>query len=344
MIITPAPGAPSGRAPPSLQEPQGRSTHRAGDPLKIRPTLSRRLRPPLDALADSSGLRLMERFAAVRLLHTGRDLVATHSAAPRRTLVAMGGVEFGPGLPPKDPGTAGDAIQVASIALGDTTRAVLSATRDQIVGFAPLPGSDKEVERVAGEYAVFRPGDPAPVVLTGADATERAIKTLAAPPYVLHLATHGYYLKTGSIEGRPLLQSGIALAGANRALIGENGPDGENGILHALEAQNLNLYGTELVVLSACNTGQGAYDYSEGLEGPPRALYLAGAKNVMVALWPIDDRLTIPFMSRFYEEWLSHPGVTPAEALQNTKLRYINSNNPAERDPATWAPFVLYEG
>ena len=181
------------------------------------------------------------------------------------------------------------------------------------------------------------------MLLTGADATEGALKTLAAPPRVLHLATHGYYLEAGSIDGQPLLQSGITLAGANRALEGKVGPDGENGVLHAVEAQTLNLYGTELVVLSACDTGKGAVDYSEGLEGLPRALYVAGAKNVLVALWPIGDLAARNFMERFYETWLAQPISDPALALRQTKLAFINSDNPAERDPAAWAPFVLFE-
>ena len=135
--------------------------------------------------------------------------------------------------------------------------------------------------------------------LTGANAAEGALKALAAPPRVLHLATHGYYLETGSVDGEPLLQSGIALAGANRALAGQVGGDGENGVLHAVETQTLNLYGTELVVLSACDTGKGATDYSEGLEGLPRALYVAGAKNVLVALWPVGDLAAKNFMESF---------------------------------------------
>jgi len=66
---------------------------------------------------------------------------------------------------------------------------------------------------------------------------------------------------------------------------------------------------------------------------------LAGAKTVLVALWPIDDRLTVPFVKRFYRT-----GMTPVEALQKTKLLYITSPNASEHDPATWALFVLYEG
>ena len=112
-------------------------------------------------------------------------------------------------------------------------------------------------------------------------------------------------------------------------------------MLHAVEAQTLNLYGTELVVLSACDTGKGAVDYSEGLEGLPRALYVAGARNVLVALWPIGDRTARNFMEGFYETWLEQPVSDPALALRETKLAFIPSSNPAERDPVTWSPFVL---
>ena len=155
---------------------------------------------------------------------------------------------------------------------------------------------------------------------------------------MLHLATHGYYLETGSIDGQPLLQSGITLAGANRALAGEVGPDGENGVLHAVEAQTLNLYGTELVVLSACDTGKGAVDYSEGLEGLPRALYVAGARNVLVALWPVGDRAARNFMERFYETWLAQPISDPALALRQTKLAYIASRTPPNATPPPGRP------
>lgn len=140
------------------------------------------------------------------------------------------------------------------------------------------------------------------------------------------------------------MQSGVTLAGANRALAGETGADGENGILHAVEAQTLNLFGTELVVLSACYTGQGVVDYSEGLEGLPRAFYVAGARNVLVALWPVGDAAAARFMEAFYERWLEQTVSDPAAALRATKLAWIDSADPAKRAPAAWAPFVLFEG
>ena len=83
-------------------------------------------------------------------------------------------------------------------------------------------------------------------------------------------------------------------------------------MLHADEVQALNLEGTELVVLSACDTGQGAPDYSEGLEGLPRAFRVAGAKNVLVALWPIGDEPARDFMERFYARWLAQEVSDPA--------------------------------
>ena len=201
------------------------------------------------------------------------------------------------------------------------------------------------MKTIGETYADFRRDEPAPIVLTGENATEAALKSLAAPPRVLHLATHGYYLQSGSIRGRPLLQSGVTLAGANRALAGGIGADGENGILHAVEAQTLNLYGTELVVLSACDTGQGAHDYSEGLEGLPRAFYVAGAKNVLAALWPVGDDAAAAFMTRFYDNWLEQTGQSdPAAALRKTKLWYLTQTDPSITDPQNWAPFVLFEG
>ena len=87
-------------------------------------------------------------------------------------------------------------------------------------------------------------------VWTKAQAGEARLKALARPPRVLHLATHGFYRAPSTPQDRPLLLAGVALAGANRAL--EDA--GQDGVLHAIEAQDLDLEGTELVVLSACET------------------------------------------------------------------------------------------
>lgn len=290
---------------------------------------------PFAAFRNAEGRRLIETFD-VRMLQTGRDLVARDRPVTGKGLVALGRVDFGP--------VDLAAAEPAPDAPPSDLRAVVDATRAQFAAFKPLDATLDEVTYIGEAYATFRPDEPAPVVLTGTEATEAAVKALATPPRVLHFATHGYYLASGTIQGRPLLQSGITLAGANRALSGQTGDDGENGILHAVEAQTLNLYGTELVVLSACDTGQGVFDYSEGLEGLPRAFYVAGAKNVLAALWPVGDTAARDFMQRFYDTWLSQPISDPAAALHATKLWYITQPDTNLNDPAKWAPFVLFEG
>lgn len=133
-------------------------------------------------------------------------------------------------------------------------------------------------------------------VWQGRDASETRIKTrlkaLASPPRIVHLATHGFffYQKSERTE-RPMTLAGLALAGANAGLRDKRSPTGEDGVLYALEAQDLNLEGTELVTLSACDTGQGEVDYSEGVYGLVRAFRIAGARNLLMTLWKLDDPL-----------------------------------------------------
>ncbi len=136
-----------------------------------------------------------------------------------------------------------------------------------------------------------------------------------------------------------MLLSGIALAGANRSLAGK----GDDGILLALEAEGLNLEGTELVVLSACNTAKGTIDYSEGVYGLVRALKIAGARNVMVTLWPLNDGEARDFMIDFYLYWLLQDPNDPAKALRDTQLHYLKNDDPALHDPRVWAPYILIE-
>jgi CHAT domain-containing protein len=158
---------------------------------------------------------------------------------------------------------------------------------------------------------------------------------LKSPPRVLHLATHGFYLPSEVRE--PMLLSGVALAGANRELEGK----GADGILFALEAQGLNLDASELVVLSACGTAQGSLDYSEGVYGLVRALRTAGARTVLVTLWPLNDGEARAFMIAFYKTWLSQTRSDPAKALRDIQLSYLKDDK--LHDPRIWAPYILIE-
>ena len=122
-------------------------------------------------------------------------------------------------------------------------------------------------------------------------------------PQILHIATHGFFLEDGKtakdtakIEN-PLLRSGLALAGANQSIKESK----DDGILTALEASGLNLWGTKLVVLSACDTGLGEVRNGEGVYGLRRAFVLAGTESLVMSLWSVSDYVTREMMTNYYK-------------------------------------------
>ncbi|MGE3538321.1 MAG: CHAT domain-containing protein [Candidatus Tectimicrobiota bacterium] len=184
-------------------------------------------------------------------------------------------------------------------------------------------------------------------VWQGRAASETRLKALAKPPRVLHLATPGFYLPQHVAQAeRPLTLSGLALAGANQGMQGQVNAAGDDGILYALEVQHLNLQGTELVALSACRTGQGAIDYTEGIYGLVRAFRVAGARRVLMTLTNVDDADAERFMLRFYANWLTsseNPNRDPGLALQQTRLAFLHDPDPDLHAPRFWTPYVLVE-
>jgi CHAT domain-containing protein len=208
------------------------------------------------------------------------------------------------------------------------------------LSLSPLPDSEHEVNDIA---ALLRKKDWKTIVTTGQSAKEGDVKSLQSPT-VLHLATHGYFLanvRSGTaglsrsvLENNPMLRSMIFFAGAQNTLdkktLGK-----EDGILTAYEAQNLRLEGTELVVLSACQTAQGKIQNGEGVYGLQRALRIAGAKAVMLSLWDVDDKVGREFMITFYEKWLG--GMGKQEAFRAAQLE-VKKKHPL---PFYWAGFVL---
>ncbi|MGH9902031.1 MAG: CHAT domain-containing protein, partial [Pyrinomonadaceae bacterium] len=129
----------------------------------------------------------------------------------------------------------------------------------------------------------------------------------------------------------PLLRSGLALAGANR-----RGAGREDGILTALEASGLNLWGTRLVVLSACDTGLGEVKNGEGVYGLRRAFVLAGAETLVMSLWPVSDYVTRETMLSYYTGLKQGQG--RGAALRQTRLSMLKRK---EREhPFYWAGFI----
>ncbi len=215
----------------------------------------------------------------------------------------------------------------------------------ELKGMKYLPDSLAETNTIADIFKT-NSKDGKTQIYEKLEATEHKLKNLSNPPRILHLSTHGFYLQNAELTGwaneAPLLLSGLALAGANQGLQGKVDENGDDGLLYSIEVLGLNLQGTELVSLSACDTGKGVIDYSEGVYGLVRAFRTAGAKSVLMTLRPVGDKASRIFMETFYENWLaSEDNPAPSEALHRTRLHFINHPNKDYRDPAVWSPYVL---
>jgi CHAT domain-containing protein len=218
--------------------------------------------------------------------------------------------------------------------------------------FTPLAGAEHESKNVAGLLG----GDC--VLRLGKDAREAELKA-ARSPRVLHLATHGFFLSdlefkdTNSLSAglwqqnfpartkendweNPLVRCGIALAGANHARQITNAV-AEDGLLTGFEASLLNLQGTELVILSACDTGSGEVKIGEGVMSLRRAFRIAGAESVLASHWTVSDKATTQLMTEFMRRWRS--GEPRAQAWREAQLSLLHSKDFS--NPYFWAAFTL---
>jgi CHAT domain-containing protein len=176
------------------------------------------------------------------------------------------------------------------------------------------------------------------ILFTKTEATEKAFKNRTGKKdYIIHVSTHGFFNDKAN-QNNSMFESGLFFAGANKywsndTLKIELGQ--EDGILRAAEIATLDLTGCELVVLSACETGLGYSDTSEGVYGLQRSFKLAGAKYVLMSLWDVDDRATTLLMTEFYKNILS--GKSLEDALENSK-KAVKMAYPSPED---WGAFVL---
>jgi len=260
-------------------------------------------------------------------------------------------------------GTAGNALVLASPdfdlhSSGITTSRADSSvsgriSRDfsrQSVYFPPLPATRVEGTSV-GNLLGVRP-------LLEQEALEARLKS-ASSPRVLHIATHGFFLTDQELSGlirarnqgafgcldkshrpvtgseNPMLRSGLALAGVNTWLNNGNlHPEAEDGILTAEDVTGLDLSGTDLAVLSACDTGLGDVKTGEGVFGLRRAFALAGAKTLVMSLWKVPDKPTQELMSDFYRRLLMK--TTKADALREAQIE-LRKRYP---HPKAWGAFI----
>ena len=173
---------------------------------------------------------------------------------------------------------------------------------------------------------------------TKTDATESNFKKRAGKKdYIIHVSTHGFFNENANLNNS-MYESGLFFAGANKywsndSLQLELGQ--EDGILRAAEIATLDLTGCELVVLSACETGLGYSNSSEGVYGLQRSFKLAGAKYVLMSLWDVDDRATTLLMTEFYKNLTE--GKNLEESLEESK-KTVKRQYPSPED---WGAFVL---
>jgi CHAT domain-containing protein/tetratricopeptide (TPR) repeat protein len=291
---------------------------------------------PFEALPVGDSARIGEEFE-ISYLSSGRDLIRIHSTPQYQS---------GPAVVVADPD-----FNLAPISSTRVTAPAerLRSFRSPILRFDPLPDTKKEGEWVASRLGV----EP----WTGAQALETKVKSCQSPR-VLHLATHGFFLSQnphrnvtraqsgtgtapivlprGDALDNPLLRSGVALAGANRWLEGEMlPPEAEDGLLTAEDVCAMNLLGTELVVLSACDTGLGEYRTGEGIFGLRRAFELAGARSLVISLWRVPSGPTRELMQEFYRQLALGKRRSQAlrEAQRIVRRRYAET--------FYWGAFVL---
>jgi tetratricopeptide (TPR) repeat protein len=298
---------------------------------------------PFEALVDPHGHYELEQ-RLVSYVTSGRDLLrAAARQPPRSSATLVAAPDYGP---PR------------------------SSPRDGLGAFRPLDGATAELAELPAYFVEAR-------TLTGRRATKAALAAIIGPA-VLHIATHGFYMRdsataltptpsttsagprlatsplpaftpaldssrgilvvSGELSASPaqptsddatdaLDRAGLALAGANV------GPD---GIVSARELASYDWWGTQLVVLSACETGVGAVASGEGVYGMRRALVLAGTETQVVSLWSVSDTATRELMHAFYGE-LSR-GTGRAEALRQAKLQMLRQ--PRFAHPYYWAAFI----
>ena len=299
---------------------------------------------PFEVLRTAEERYLIEDFA-ISYLNSGRELIRqelTPTSGNAPVIVAApryGQVSAENSISIGFEGDLAASTAVRSIDLGSLT-------------VSPLTGATVEGQILSTLM-------PQSLLLMGSEATETALKQLSSPS-ILHIATHGLFLpriseplelfrqpaleqditNAGSYQilaENPLLRSMLAMADFNTRGREKDGVD--DGVFTALEASALNLSGTQLVTLSACETGQGDVVNGEGVYGLRRSLTIAGTESLLMSLWRVEDDGTARLMENYYTHLLA--GMGRSDALRKTQLDMITSSDVEQQHPYRWAAFVL---
>lgn len=241
--------------------------------------------------------------------------------------------------------TAATKSKVSNIAIiGNPTYYPAALPADYDKSVPQLPGAENEAKNIS---AMLKLKGVSTDLFIGDAATEEKIKAMKSPRF-FHIATHGYFMPDVKQSGfdseleneasqNPLYRSGLLLVNGGKLM---NDPDNvdfnsEDGLLTAYEAMNLDFDNTELVLLSACETGLGDVQLGEGVYGLQRAFIVAGSNNLIMSLFKVSDEITADLLNAFYTNWLATGN--RRKALYDAKIYILEKY----KDPIYWGAFVL---
>lgn len=301
---------------------------------------------PMESLPRPDGSAMCDAYNMYRLSNT-REIIRPKKTQRELTAALFGGVEYELGSEQWQE----MSLRAAAGENGTANRDIVSLQRAFERGASIyLPGTEIEVGEID---KLLQGGKVGAELFTGVSATEEAVKQLSgSPTAIVHIATHGFFQAWNGVkesseydteEMQALSRSGLLMAGAVSYMQGMEIPDNvDDGILTARELAALDLTQTELITLSACETGLGDVT-SDGVFGLQRGLKKAGANSILMSLWKVDDEATCMLMTEFYRLWVLE-GKSKREALELAKQLVRSHKEKGWDDPKYWAAFILLDG
>lgn len=309
---------------------------------------------PFNALRNPDGEYLLKTLD-LHMLSTSRDLLPDGAEVAKGDFLIMAG-----------PNYTSEKVVAADVMTKVADKRSAGGLQDTMRGFSggglrglkfdPLPGAEKEGKLISVTAKTKTDNN---TILTEDAAQEQVVQSMTVPPKMLHIATHGFFLKADeNLKKRlltlqrgsnlhmpppgdnPMLRAGLAFAGINSSapFLGEI-PTENDGVLTALEVLGLNLTGTKLAVLSACETGLGEIHEGEGVYGLRRAFQEAGVKTVISSLWEVSDAGTQALMTGLYSRVAE--GQSVHDALLGSQRAMLESAD--WNYPYVWSAFMMVE-
>ena len=301
-----------------IQKPLGDSVQDKTN-LIISPDGALRLLP-FEALYNKANSKYLIEQKKIRYIPSGKELLRLYKYSKEKESKKKNAVIFAnPNFNSKIASVSKEQIAITP----NTSRSGIIKSLFRM-RFSPLPGTKAEAKAIKATLS-----KKSILEYQENKATESTLMKIKEPN-ILHIATHGFFINDDTIPN-PMLKSGIALAGANASAIKGKG----DGIVTALKLSGLDLKGTDLVVLSACQTGVVDINSTDSVSGLSKAFIQAGAKDIVMSLWSVDDQATKELMTSFYQEMKENKNY--AEALKAAKLKMIDEG----RHPFYWAAFVV---